>query len=121
MKGTALKMNLHVDNINTGALGGVVVERVKRSVAHRNVFERRECEAAPVVFGVVRNPALAAVASKLKEQSLLCSVLGADCVRTHLADESVVVSDDLLLVQDRVSYRVVCGAWHIGVGERRVA
>ena len=113
-----LKSNLNVDHVDAGARARMVLERVKLAVAHGNVLEGREREATPVVFVVVRDSAFAAVSGELIEQGLLDSGLVANGVRTHLADESVVVGDYLLLLEDGVADRVVCGGGHSDVSEK---
>jgi len=69
-----------------------------------DVIETFDRNASPLS---ARRKARTAGTSELKEQGLQPAILRPDCVRTHLADMSFVGRNDLMLVDDRLSYERV--------------
>jgi hypothetical protein len=98
--------------VNACALLGVIIERVPRSGVSSNVSQSRQCQAAPIIFRVRLDRTFTGVARKLEKEGLLGTIFESDGVRAHLALETMIRRNDLMLVDDRIPNKSIYGTGH---------
>jgi len=98
-----LHSDLNVNRIDARLRARMIVTCMPSSGANGYIAHSGNWYAAPVLWRAGDNCTAAACAAELVKQRLLPAILGANDMRTHLADVTIISSDNVLLFENCVS------------------